>query len=119
MTQTISYKEVKRLVDSKGKSKYVLIDVRKKEELKHGMIPTAVNIPMSELIEAFALSDKEFHDKYGIEKPHKKANLIFYCRTGNRSQKATDEFVNRGYKAKNFFGSVLEWSRHDSSVNMY
>ena len=119
MIPTVSLKELKKLIDSKGKSKYTLIDVREKTEMKYGMIPTAVHIPMFELIEAFDLSDRDFNDKYGIEKPHKKDNLIFYCRTGNRSQKATDEFVNRGYKAKNFVGSVLEWSRHDSSVSMY
>jgi len=119
MTQTISYREVKRLVDSKGKSKYALIDVRREDEMQYGMIPTAVNIPMSELMEAFSLSDEEFNDQYGIKKPHKKDNLIFYCRTGRRSQKVTDEFVNRGYKAKNFLGSVLEWSEHDPNVKMY
>ena len=46
---------------------YTLIDVRNKDELIHGMIPTAKHIPLPELQQAFQLDVQSFKEKYGFE----------------------------------------------------
>jgi len=110
--------ELRNLVDKKGN--YVLVDVRELEELKHGMIPTAKNLPMSELLEAFDLPEEGFKAKYGFDKPKKENNIIFYCRTGERSRVATQLAIQKGFKkARNYFGSVYDWSDFDSNVKKY
>jgi len=114
----ISRDELKKLIDSKGK--YVLIDVREEDELKHGMIPTAKNVPMSEFNNFFDLNEKEFKEKFGFDKPKKNDNVIFYCRSGSRSHFATEVALKKGYKkAKNYFGSTNDWAEIDSNVEKY
>lgn len=64
---------------------YHLIDVREPEELiANGAIEGAENIPLGELEER----KEEILSKEG--------NIIFFCRSGNRSGKATELFVNEG-----------------------
>lgn len=112
----ITRDELKNLIDSKGK--YVLIDVREKDELVHGMIPTAHNIPLGELESALDLSSDEFNRKYGFVLV-KSARLIFHCRSGGRSKKATELALQKGFHAENFEGSILAWAEIDSNVRKY
>jgi len=114
----ITTNELKELIESKGS--YILVDVRNKEELENGMIPTANNVPLPEIENALDLSPDEFQEKYNFPKFEKDDNLIFYCRTGGRSQMATSIVLSKGFtKCKNYAGSVWEWSEHDSNVKRY
>ena len=91
-------------------SNHILIDVREKEELEFGMIPTAINVPLDEV--GIALSDSG--------KFNKNSEIIFYCRTGSRSAMATETAVRLGFtNTKNFKGSIWEWSEIDSNVKRY
>ncbi|MFC1769192.1 rhodanese-like domain-containing protein [Nanoarchaeota archaeon] len=114
----ITTSELKKLIDSK--EKLFLIDVRGKNELEYGTIPTSNNIPLPELGEAFNLSEEDFKNKYGFNKPTKTEKIIFYCRTGVRADMAVEYLKQKGYE--NIFsyrGSVKEWSQIDDNVSMY
>jgi len=112
----IETQELKQLIESK--EAYVLIDIRYEPELSYGMIPTAHHIPLPEIGEALQLSSSAFTKKYGFS-VDKKVKLIFYCRTGSRSQQATQIALQLGYNASNYKGSIKEWSKHDPHVQMY
>ena len=64
---------------------YHLIDVREPEELiANGAIEGATNIPLGEI-------EERKNDILSLE-----GNIIVFCRSGNRSGKATDFFKNEG-----------------------
>ena len=64
---------------------YHLIDVREPEELiANGAIEGATNIPLGEI-------EERKNDILSLE-----GNIIFFCRSGTRSGKATDFFKNEG-----------------------
>ena len=116
--EIISRDEVKKLIDTKGN--YVLIDVREKEELAYGMIPTAHNVPLHELEYAFELLPGDFEKKYGFAKPSKEECVMFYCRTGGRSAMASAFAEHAGYiHVKNYAGSVYDWATIDANVRRY
>ena len=116
--EIISRDEVKSYIDTKGN--YTLIDVREKEELHYGMIPTAHNVPLHELEHAFELVPEDFQNKYGFVKPKKEEVVIFYCRTGGRSAMATAFAKKQGYvHAKNYAGSIYDWATIDPKVRRY
>src|SRR3989344_7718056 len=106
----VSYNELKELIDEK--QKYVLIDVREKHELKHGVIPTSHHIPLHEFLNSLSLAQDEFKKRYGFPLT-KKDKLILYCHSGNRSGFAAKIAREKGFKASNFEGSILEWSKYD------
>ena len=117
-TPIINRDDLKRLIDNK--EDYVLIDVREKEELRYGMIPTAKNLPMSKFMGAFDLNEERFREDFEFERPKKEDNVIFYCRTGERSQAATQIAVEKGFKkARNYSGSIYDWSEIDPNVRKY
>ncbi len=113
----VSTNELKRMIDNN--LDYVLIDVRREDELKHGMIPTAKHLPMEEIEEAFDLSEDEFKKKYGFDKPSKEELVIVHCRTGGRSNVVANQLNQKGYHVQNYEGSVQEWSKIDENVKMY
>src|SRR3989338_1479778 len=113
----ISRNELKKLIDLKGD--YVLIDVRNTDELANGMIPSAKNIPLSKIEHAFDMDEDEFKETYGFSKFTKKDNLIFHCRTGGRSEMATQIALGKGYNARNYAGSIWEWAEIDKNVKRY
>ena len=113
----IETSELRKIIDSKRE--YVLIDVRNDDELNYGMIPTAVHLCLQDFSEAFDLDDNSFFDKYKFKKPSKSKLIIVYCRTGSRSGVAEEYLKNKGYNARNYKGSVKEWSLIDKNVKMY
>lgn len=117
MMSIISRDELKQLIDNR--EKYTLIDVRNKDELLHGMIPTAKNIPLPELEEAFSLSSDVFEQRYHFKKPSPADTIIFHCRSGGRSQQATLFANSKGYTARNFAGSIWQWAEIDPRVKRY
>ena len=75
----------------------IIIDVRTPQEFESGHVESAINIEWQEI----AL----------VENSTNKDNRIFlYCRSGNRSQKATDILIDIGYKDVINLGSVKEAS---------
>ena len=116
--------ELKQLIDSRQtigeSSPIILIDVREPMEVQtYGSIPTSINIPMGELSKELSLTSDAFRQKYGkvISKDKK---IIFYCRSGTRSEVCTKAALDKGYvNATHYKGSVLEWSEIDFNVKNY
>ena len=77
---------------------YLLVDVRTEEEYQSGHIPTAVNIPYTEIGEKIPVEDKS-------------ALIIVYCRSGNRSAIAKDTLQEKGYNRIIDFGGIDRWNR--------
>ncbi len=117
MIKEINRDELKKLIDDKGN--YVLIDVRQKEELQYGMIPTAHHIPLSEVESAFDLDSSAFEKNYGFSKPARSDLMIVYCRSGGRSSIAAGFLSKKGFKVRNYAGSILDWSEIDENVQAY
>ncbi|TPX61010.1 hypothetical protein SpCBS45565_g07351 [Spizellomyces sp. 'palustris'] len=107
----VDISEVKQLVNGKGGEEYVLIDVREPSEVSLGRIPTAQHIPLGNIQTALQLPDEEFEATYGFRKPSIDDDVIFYCRSGKRSEAALGAAQGLGFKnARNYKGSWLEWS---------
>ena len=62
------------------------------------MIPSAVNLPLSDLSGALRMDENKFKEKYGFQKPAFDQEVVFYCRSGMRSSTATDVARRNGYK---------------------
>jgi rhodanese-related sulfurtransferase len=92
----ISVDEAYGLISNNDGS-YFILDVRSKEEYKEGHIKDSVLIPVDEL-----------ENRLG-EVPEDKS-IIVYCRSGNRSAKASNTLVDNGFKAVlNVEGGITEW----------
>lgn len=74
-----------------------MIDVREAEEVATGVIPGVQHIPLGEISQRMHDLDKS--------KPY-----IMICRSGGRSEQATQFLVSHGYHVKNMIGGMLEWS---------
>jgi rhodanese-related sulfurtransferase len=75
-----------------------IIDVREREELLHGKIKEARNIPLS-----------EFQNR--LNEIEKDKEHIFVCRSGNRSGKVAEFLADQGYRVKNMVGGMNEWDK--------
>lgn len=74
--EQITAKEAKRLMDTE--SNYIILDTRTEEEFAEGHIKNAVLIPHNEILDR---AEKELTDKEQL--------ILVYCRSGNRSKKAS------------------------------
>jgi len=118
MVSIITRDELKKLIDQK--EEYTLIDVREEDELEYGMIPTAKNIPLSELGHAITASPSEFLKRYQFPLIKKEKQIIVYCRTGGRSGQAAHFLEQNGFsKVFNFAGSIWRWAEIDPNVRRY
>jgi rhodanese-related sulfurtransferase len=100
--------EVEAVID--GNEAYTLVDVREPAELVHGIIPTAVNIPLQQLPSALRSTPDCFRDNYGVDMPDAGDLLVFYCRSGARSQTAAEFAIEEGWeRVGNYRGSAMEW----------
>ncbi|KAF8624783.1 hypothetical protein AX15_005673 [Amanita polypyramis BW_CC] len=105
----LTYDELKPKTQSPTPNMY-LIDVRERDEVIQGMIPSAVNLPLSVLGESLHLSQEDFKARHGFEKPKQDQEVIFYCRSGMRSSTASDVAKRNGYtNISNYKGSWLDW----------
>ncbi|KAF5307323.1 hypothetical protein FQR65_LT07039 [Abscondita terminalis] len=76
----------------------LVIDVREPKEIQEtGSIPGSINIPSGSVEKALNLDEDDFHSLYGHQKPPKDFPLIFSCRSGTRSLKASVIAVQLGY----------------------
>ncbi|KAF7784766.1 hypothetical protein Agabi119p4_931 [Agaricus bisporus var. burnettii] len=106
----MSYDELLPVTESPTSETY-LIDVREPGEVVQGMIPSAVNLPLTVLAESLTLPPDDFKAKFGYSKPTPEKQVIFYCRSGMRSASACDVAKRNGFtNILNYKGSWLEWT---------
>ena len=80
-------------------SDYILLDVRRDDELEEGHIPGAINIPNE------SIGTEEI-----AELPDKNQTIYVYCRSGNRSKQASQKLVDLGYTDVIEFGGIIDYS---------
>ena len=77
----------------------LLIDVREADELaESGYIPDSIHIPLAE-VEA----------RLPEVAPDHYTEIIFYCASGKRSQKATELAIDMGYQKVYNLGGISDW----------
>ena len=92
---TIEGKDAVNLVDN---SEYYFLDVRSMSEHADGAIPNTDCIPLQEIGQRLS----ELND-------YKNKKIIVYCRSGNRSGKATKILKENGFDAVNLIGGMNSW----------
>jgi rhodanese-related sulfurtransferase len=80
-----------------GNPPHFLVDVRTPEEYADGHIPTAINIPVSEIGERPPTTDKG-------------ALIIVYCASGGRSARSKARLEGLGYTRVVDFGGIFRWT---------
>jgi hydroxyacylglutathione hydrolase len=93
LSQELSPREVADLL---READVQLIDVREGFEHEAGRIADDVHIELDRLSEQAGSLDRE--------RP-----IVFYCRTGSRSEMATQAFAAAGFQAHNLTGGLKAW----------
>ncbi|KAK7180476.1 rhodanese-like domain-containing protein [Paraphaeosphaeria sporulosa] len=94
-------------------SSTILIDVREPAEFAANSIPTSLNVPITSQPDALLLSEEDFEDRFGFQKPPKEKNVVFFCKAGVRSSAAAQLAKLAGYtKVGEYRGSWLDWERN-------
>ncbi len=94
----ISPKELKQRLDT-GKS-IVILDVREPHELEICQLANTVHIPLGAL-----------KDRLGELESYKDQEIVVYCRSGGRSQRAASFLMSSGFKSVfNLSGGILAWA---------
>ncbi|KAG9249331.1 Rhodanese-like domain-containing protein [Calycina marina] len=108
-----NFHEIKVFSDYPSKDR-TLIDVREPHELHQtGTIPTSINIPISTEPDAFHITNEEFVDKFGVERPSKNTEVVIYCRSGVRSRAAAELARRAGWeRVSEYSGSWLDWEKN-------
>ncbi len=76
----------------------IIIDVRTEEEFRQKHIERAILIPDYDL------------DKLAAKMlPDKDATILLYCRSGNRSERASHLLIGMGYQNIYDFGGIIDW----------
>ncbi|HYH05250.1 MAG TPA: rhodanese-like domain-containing protein [Bacillota bacterium] len=76
-----------------------LVDVRTSEEYREGHIPGSILLPLDRLT-------TEAEETL----PDKNAEMIVYCRSGNRSATASQSLTEMGYtNVANLTGGIMDW----------
>ena len=96
--------EYRQLTEEQAKARMdsgdevIILDVRTPEEYAQGHIAGAVLLPVSNITsDALELL------------PDKDAEILVYCRSGNRSRQAANALVDMGYTAVYDFGGIGSW----------
>ena len=77
----------------------VVLDVREPDEFENGHIPGAVLLPLDSITEASAAELIPTLD----------TTILVYCRSGNRSKKASAALADLGYTDIYEFGGINDW----------
>ena len=86
-----------------GKSKPIVIDVRKPAEIEEsGAVPGALHIPIERVPERIAELPKD-------------KELAFYCGGGGRASRAAQAAWDAGYRSVSYFG-LRDWKRQGLST---
>ena len=91
---TVDISQVQQLQDDGA----VVLDVREVEEFAEGHIIEAVNAPLSEI----KTGDRAVLDK--------KQSYIVICRSGSRSQEASELLIKDGYDVVNVSEGMSSWT---------
>jgi len=104
--QDISPQELKEKVQTA--KNFILLDVREAEEREISRLPNDVHIPLGELGARLGELDPG-------------AEIVVYCRTGNRSGRAAAWMAHMGYRnVWNLAGGINQWAREiDPSLPTY
>lgn len=95
---------------------FFLIDVRQPAEFEKGNIDYSTLIPRGVL--EFKIGDKKFWEEEQWQVPEKDADIIIYCKKGNRGILATKALVELGYtNVKNLSGGMIAWDPEFDSVS--
>jgi phage shock protein E len=92
----ISAEEAKERIDS-GRE-VIVLDVRTEAEFLSGHIPDAVLLP-----------NETIGTDMPEELPDLDAEILIYCRSGNRSRQAAEKLVAMGYTGVYDFGGIGSW----------
>lgn len=95
--QQITAQEAKTMMDVGAGT--IVLDVREQEEYDQGHIPGAVLLPVGEITQESA----------SAAVPEKDTVVLVYCRSGNRSKKASQALVELGYTGIYEFGGINTW----------
>ena len=94
----VSLSELERMEEGS----FVLIDTRSADNVRYGMIPGAIHIPETELMENAA--------RYARELPDGRT-LIVYCQRGVRSIAVSEALADCGRECFSLAGGYLAWLR--------
>jgi sulfur-carrier protein adenylyltransferase/sulfurtransferase len=90
------------------KEKIILLDVREEEEVKGGIIPSAIVVPKSKVVEKIVQI---------IDSKDKK--IVVYCATGGRSLAVSKILLSMGYKnVFNLLEGFKGWQKEGFPVSM-
>jgi len=85
-----------------GNADILFLDVRTRQEfVNEGRIKNALLIPVNVL-------ERRLTELY----QYKEKKIIVYCRSGRRSQVATDILINNNFNAFNMDGGFLAWKKY-------
>ncbi|CAL4130415.1 unnamed protein product [Meganyctiphanes norvegica] len=112
-TNSVDFEEL-----SSNLSKLILIDVRCREEAsQEGQIPGSFCVPATTIKLAADLTQEEFKERYGFDKPSKEAPLVLYCKTGVRSKNAYEQLTALGFtNHRHYSGSLIDWQNNGGDV---
>ncbi|MDF2474445.1 MAG: Rhodanese domain protein [Anaerocolumna sp.] len=94
--QKTTAEEAKEMMDNN--SDIIILDVRTTEEYNAGHIENAILIP-----------DYEIAEKAEEVLTDKSAEILVYCRSGNRSASASLSLTELGYTNVYDFGGIINW----------
>jgi rhodanese-related sulfurtransferase len=95
-----SQEAFKLIQDNKGKSDFIILDVRTPEEFAGGHIEGAINI-----------STRQANFNAEIEKLNKNNTYLVYCRTGNRSTEAVGIMTGLHFtRIYHMVNGITEWT---------
>ena len=90
--------QIRRLqVDQTQQDQFVVVDVRSKAETDVSMIPGAI-------------TKSEFEES---AREHQGKTIIVYCTVGVRSGKYAAKLNQKGWEARNYKGSILDWCQRE------
>ena len=105
MYKNITVKELKERIEKKGS--FILLDTRTEFEYLEGHLVNSILIPHYEI--------RERHKELNAEKD---AEIIIYCRIGNRSAVAAQILSEIGYtNVLNVLGGIIEWQQNGYPVS--
>ena len=94
--QQITQEEAKNMMDTQ---EAIVLDVREQDEFDTGHIPGAVLLPVGTITK----------DSAAAVIPELDSVVLVYCRSGNRSKKASQALVELGYTGIYEFGGINTW----------
>lgn len=100
--KAISHNELKKKIEDS--SDLMLVDVRSKDEHLSGTIKDSVCIPHDEILE-------------NLDKLPKDKELVVFCRSGNRSDKACKALAEKGYtNIRELSGGIASWDKEGMPI---